>query len=171
MSNKVSNFPNAAKPKATPQEIGQLVGVLDELRRLPPVSKNEPEKVRERLDFYFQYCEQNGVRCSVEGMVLALGKSRQTLWEWEHDSESKAGELVRRAKELINTLLTQWSMDGKMPFPYTIWLQKNHFSYSDNKVLEIKPYTEREPVSLEKQLEESGLIWDEQLEEYIPADE
>lgn len=171
MSNKVSNFPNVAKPKATPQEIGQLVGVLDELRRLPPVSKNEPEKVRERLDFYFQHCEQNGVRCSVEGMVLALGKSRQTLWEWEHDSESKAGELVRRAKELINTLLTQWSMDGKMPFPYTIWLQKNHFSYSDNKVLEIKPYTEKEPISLEKQLEDSGLIWDEELEEYIPADE
>lgn len=171
MSNKVSNFPNAAKPKATPAEIGQLVGVLDELRRLPPVNKNEPEKVKERLDYYFKYCEQNGVRCSVEGMVLALGKSRQTLWEWEHDNESKAGELVRRAKELINTLLTQWSMDGKMPFPYTIWLQKNHFSYSDNKVLEIKPYTEKEPINLEKQLEDSGLIWDEELEEYIPADE
>lgn len=171
MSNKVSNFPNAAKPKATPEEIGQLVGVLDELRRLPPVNKNEPEKVKERLDYYFKYCEQNGVRCSVEGMVLALGKSRQTLWEWEHDNESKAGELVRRAKELINTLLTQWSMDGKMPFPYTIWLQKNHFSYSDNKVLEIKPYMEKEPINLEQQLEDSGLIWDEELEEYVPADD
>lgn len=41
MSNKVSNFPNAAKPKATPQEIGELVGVMDELRKLPPVSKRK----------------------------------------------------------------------------------------------------------------------------------
>ena len=80
MSNKVSNFPNAAKPKATPEEIGQLVGVMDELRRLPPVSKNDPEQVRERLDYYFQYCTENGIKCSVEGMTLALGKSRQSLW-------------------------------------------------------------------------------------------
>lgn len=171
MSNKVSNFPNAAKPKATPAEIGELVGVMDELRRLPPVNKNEPEEVKERLDYYFKYCTDNGIKCSVEGMTLALGRSRQSLWEWENDTGSKSGELVRRAKELINTLLTQWSMDGKMPFPFTIWLQKQHYGYSDNKVLEIKPYTEKEPINLEKQLEDSGLIWDEELEEYIPADE
>lgn len=168
MSNKNSNFPNAAKPKATSSEIGELVGVMNELRRLPPVSKNDPEQVKERLDYYFQYCTENGVKCSVEGMTLALGKSRQTLWEWENDPKSEAGNIVSRAKELINCLLTQWSMDGKMPFPYTIWLQKNHFSYSDNKVLEIKPYTEKEPISLEKQLEDSGLIWDEEKGEFIP---
>lgn len=170
MSNKVSNFPNAAKPKATPQEIGELVGVMDELRKLPPVSKNEPEKVRERLDRYFQFCADNGIKCSVEGMVLSTGRSRQTLWEWENDSKSKSGELVRRAKEAINAMLTQWTMSGKMPFPYSIWLQKNHFSYSDTKVLEIKPQTESHNISIEQQLEESGLVWDEQLEEYVPAD-
>ncbi len=145
MSNKVSNFPNAAKPQATPEEIGQLVGIMDELRKLPPVSKREPDKVKERLDYYFQYCTNNGVKCSVEGMTLALGVSRQTLWEWENDIGSKSGELVRRAKELINTLLTQWSMDGKMPFPFTIWLQKQHYGYSDTKVLEIKPQTQNIP--------------------------
>lgn len=170
MSNKVSNFPNAAKPKATPQEIGQLVGVLDELRRLPPVSKNEPEKVKERLDHYFQFCSDNGIKCSVEGMVLSTGRSRQTLWEWENDPKSKSGELVRRAKEAINAMLVQWAMDSKLPFPYAIWLQKNHYQYTENKVLEIKTATEPQHLSIEEQIEQSGLVWDAELEEFVPTD-
>lgn len=169
MSNKVSNYPNAAKPQATPDEIGELVGVMDGLRKLPPVSKREPDQVEERLNYYFKYCTDNGIKCSVEGMTLALGISRQSIWDWENDTESRSGQLVRRAKELINSLLTQWTMDGKMNCVYSIWLQKNHFQYSDTKVLEIKPHTEREHISLEQQIEESGLVWDEQLEEYVPA--
>ncbi len=170
MSNKVSNFPNAAKPKATPQEVGQLVGIMDELRQLPPVSKGEPDLVEERLNLYFKFCTDHGIKCSVEGMQLALGRSRQCLWEWEQDAQSKAGQLVARAKELINAMLVEWSADGKMPFPFAIWLQKQHYNYSDNHVLEVKPYTEPHTISIEEQIEQAGLRWDEALQEYIPAE-
>lgn len=170
MSNKNSNYPTNAKPNATPEEIGQLVGIMDRMRKLPAVSKREPEKVKERLDYYFQYCSDNGIKPSVESMSLCLGVSRQSLWEWENDTGSKSGQLVARAKELINGLLTTWTMNGKINAVYTIWLQKNNSGYSDSKVLEIKPQTELHTTSLEEQIEEFGLVWDEQLEEYIPAD-
>lgn len=170
MSNKNSNYPTNAQPNATPAEIGQLVGIMDNMRKLPPVSKREPEKVEERLNYYFQYCTDNGVKPSVEGMSLCLGVSRQSLWEWENDTGSKSGQLVARAKELINSLLTTWTMNGKINAVYTIWLQKNNSGYSDTKTLEIKPQTEPQRISLEQQIEESGLVWDEQLEEYVPAD-
>lgn len=170
MSNKNSNYPTNAQPSATPAEIGQLVGIMDNMRKLPPVSKREPEKVEERLNYYFQYCTDNGVKPSVEGMSLCLGVSRQSLWEWENDTGSKSGQLVARAKELINSLLTTWTMNGKINAVYTIWLQKNNSGYSDTKTLEIKPQTEPQRISLEQQIEESGLVWDEQLEEYVPAD-
>lgn len=170
MSNKNSNYPTNAQPNATPTEIGQLVGIMDNMRKLPPVSKREPEKVEERLNYYFQYCTDNGVKPSVEGMSLCLGVSRQSLWEWENDTGSKSGQLVARAKELINSLLTTWTMNGKINAVYTIWLQKNNAGYSDVKTLEIKPKTEPQHISLEQQIEESGLVWDEQLEEYVPAD-
>lgn len=103
-------------------------------------------------------------------MSLCLGVSRQSLWEWENDTGSKSGQLVARAKELINSLLTTWTMNGKINAVYTIWLQKNNSGYSDTKTLEIKPQTEPHHISLEQQIEESGLVWDEQLEEYVPAD-
>ena len=170
MSNKNSNWPNAAQPDATPAEIGELVQTLDELRKLPPVSKNSPEQVKERLDYYFRYCGEYGVRCSVEGMVLALGRSRQCLWEWENDPKSKSGELIRRAKDLINAMLTAWTMNGKINAVYSIWLQKNHFSYSDNKVLEIRQaQPEHATMSdLEEQLEAAGLVWNEKKGEFVP---
>lgn len=170
MSNKNSNYPTTAQPQATPQEIGELVGIMDGLRKLPPVKKREPEGVEARLNFYFRHCTDNGVKPSVEGMSLCLGVSRQSLWEWENDTGSKSGQLVARAKELINSLLTTWTMNGKINAVYTIWLQKNNSGYSDTKTLEIKPQTEPQRISLEQQIEESGLVWDEQLEEYVPAD-
>lgn len=170
MSNKNSNYPTTAQPKATPEEIGELVGIMDGLRKLPPVSKREPEKVEERLNYYFRYCTDKGIKPTVEAMALTLGISRQSLWEWENDTQSKAGQLVARAKELINSLLTTWTMNGKINAVYTIWLQKNNSGYSDTKTLEIKPQTEPQRISLEQQIEESGLVWDEQLEEFVPAD-
>ena len=96
MSNKNSNYPTTAQPQATPQEIGELVGIMDGLRKLPPVKKREPEGVGERLNFYFQYCTDNGVKPSVEGMSLCLGVSRQSLWEWENDTGSKSGQLEEK---------------------------------------------------------------------------
>lgn len=170
MSNKKSNFPTTVQPQVTQEEIGEFVGMMDELRKLPPVHKNEPEKVRERLNYYFQYCTENGIKPSVEAMALCLGTSRQNLWKWENDENSEAGELVRRAKELINALLTTWTMSGKINPVYTIWLQKNNAGYSDTKTLEIKPpQIERPVISLEEQLSEAGLIWDSQKEEYVPV--
>ena len=57
-----------------------------------------------------------------------------------------------------------------MPFHYAIWLQKNHYQYTENKVLEIKTATEPQHLSIEEQIEQSGLIWDAELEEFVPAD-
>ena len=170
MSNQNSNWPNAAKPKATPAEIGELVATLDELRKLPPVSKSDPDGVRERLNYYFNYCSDYGIKPSVEGMTLALGGvSRQTLWNWENDEKSASGQLIRRAKQLINTLLTAWTMDGKINPVFSIWLQKQHYGYTDNKVLEIKTEPEHHSFDdLESQLAAAGLVWSEQRKEYIP---
>lgn len=57
-----------------------------------------------------------------------------------------------------------------MPFPYAIWLQKNHYQYTENKVLEIKTAIEPQHLSIEEQIEQSGLVWDAKLEEFVPTD-
>ena len=148
-------------------EISETVNTLDVLRQLPPCDKRRPREVKERIDYYFTYCSQNGVKPSTEGLCLALGLSRQNMWKWETDGASEAGELIRRAKQLINALLTDWTMQQKINPVYAIWLQKNNFQYSDSKTLEITAHTENEPKTTNDMLEEMGLVWDETKGEFI----
>lgn len=106
---------------------------------------------------------------SVEGLALALGTSRQVLWNWEQDSNSKAGQIISRAKLLINALLTDFTLNGKINFAYSIWLQKNHFGYSDTKTVELVPKSDPSSIPLEQQIEDAGLVWDDETGEFVPG--
>lgn len=167
--NKNSNWPTNAKPQATPAEIGSLVGIMDDLRKLPPVSKRDSEAVRERLDYYFRHCEEQGIRPSVEGMCVALGTSRQAIWQWENDEGSEAGALISRAKATLNAIQTAWAMDGRVPFAYIIWLQKNNHKYSDVQTIEVKP--QGQPIasrSAEEIASDYGMMYGSAMELGLP---
>lgn len=169
MSNKISNLPNAQLPKASPGEMGLMVKLFENLRQMPPVSKSDVEQIQERVGQYFRFCEEQDLKPSVEGLALALGVTRQTLWNWEQDLNSQAGQIVSRAKLLINALLTNFTLNGKISFSYTIWLQKNHFGYSDTKTVELVPKSDSSNISLEQQVDDAGLVWDDELGEFVPG--
>lgn len=162
------SFPNAVKPNVEPGEIGQVVRNFEALWNLPPVHKNEPEKARERITEYFEFCQQADRKPSVEGLALALGTSRQTLWIWEQ-SGGEIGEIVGRAKTLINAMLTDFAMNSKISPVYGIWLQKNHFGYSETKQIEIVPHQENHK-TLEEQIVENNLVWDDETGEFVPKE-
>lgn len=131
MSNRKNNFPNVAEPSATPQEISQSIKGFNELMKLKPCTKNEPDEVRKRIEDMFLYCENEGRKPTVELLTVFLGVTRTALWQWQQDPNSEAGQLVTQAKNLLNLLTTEWAMDGKLPYVYGIFLQKNHHGYSD----------------------------------------
>lgn len=105
---------------------------------------------------------------SVEGLALALGTTRQNLWLWEQ-SDVEMGEIIGRAKTLINAMLTDFAMNSKISPVFGIWLQKNHFGYSETKQIEIIPPQENHK-TLEQQITESNLIWDDETGEFIPKE-
>lgn len=110
MSNSKSNFPNAVKPNVKPGEVGEIVRNFESLWELPPVHKNEPEEAKKRISEYFEFCQRADRKPSVEGLALALGTTRQNLWLWEQ-SDVEMGEIIGRAKTLINWLILQVSMN------------------------------------------------------------
>lgn len=168
MSNSKSNFPNAVKPTTKPGEISSMVKGYETLWELPPVRKGEVELAKQRIAEYFQFCQSADRKRSVEGLALALGTSRQNLWLWEQAGD-EMGEIVARAKALINAMLTDFAMNNKIPCVYGIWLQKNHFGYSETKQIEIIPPRESHK-TLEQQVTESNLIWDDETGEFIPKE-
>ena len=99
---------------------------------------------------------------------MALGTTRQNLWLWEQ-SDSEIGEIIGRAKTLINAMLTDFAMNSKISPVFGIWLQKNHFGYSETKQIEIIPPRESHK-TLEQQVTESNLVWDDETGEFIPKE-
>jgi hypothetical protein len=161
---KGDSLPSTAMKKVV-VEPGQIE-LFEKFRELPPVKKSDPEGIENRLTSYFRMCADYNVVPSVESMSLVLGVTRQSLNLWEHDSASEAGAIIQRAKSVINSILVQSTMTGKVPFPYSIWLQKNHFSYCDSpQVVEIKHSVQDE--ELEQNLSASGLAWDAEVGDFV----
>ena len=129
MSNRKSNYPNAQQPDLEPGEMGELITHMEELRALPAV--REPDEVRARVKWFFQWCIDGEVRPGVEILALSLGCTRQTLLNWQHEGGLR-GEVITTAKQAIAALTEQWGLTGKLNPAAFCFILKNHFNYSDS---------------------------------------
>lgn len=143
---KSNNSPTNWHEGLTTADKSNMLTVFDSFRRLPPVHKEDVEEINKRLDDYFKMCSDNAIIPTVEAMELVLGVSRQSLWKWQQ-SECEAGEIIGRAKAIINTMIATATMSGKCNPVYSIWLQKNHFNYSDTQTLQLENITETKTLS------------------------
>lgn len=128
--NPNSNFPNAQKPAVKPAEMSGTVAAIEELRELPKVNSNDPEELENRIQHFFAWCVEKQLRPGVELLALALGTTRQSLWNWEHEGGAR-GEIIGRAKQVLAALLEQWSLCGKLNPVTSCFLFKNHWNYKD----------------------------------------
>jgi hypothetical protein len=162
MSKRLNDTSMSARSEVLPSALQ----MFDKFRQLQAVRKNNPEEVAERLNKYFSMCSESDLLPSVESMCLCLGISRQTACEWERDVNSESGRLVRRAKDLVNSMITQAAMFGSINAIYTIWLQKNNAGYADSpQKIEVSHTSDDSEVMQE--LEHNNLIWCEELQDYI----
>ena len=111
--------------------------------RWPPINLDSDDEVEERIIKYFQYCFDNDIKPGVEGMALALGVNRRTLWDWEVGNSragvnSRRSDIIKKSKQILADYLESLSQNGKINPVTAIFLLKNHFGYSDKQELEIK---------------------------------
>lgn len=143
---KANNSPTNWQERLPEVDKGGLLAIFDGFRILPPVHKQDVAEINNRLGEYFKICTDNCILPTVESMGLVLGVSRQTMWKWQQ-AECEAGMLVGRAKEVINAVIATATISGKVNPVYSIWLQKNHFGYSDTQVLQLENVTEKKALS------------------------
>lgn len=111
--------------------------------RWPPINLDSDDEVEERIIKYFQYCFDNDIKPGVEGMALALGVNRRTLWDWETgarrgQSSSRRADIIKKSKQILAGYLESLSQNGKINPVTAIFLLKNHFHYTDKQEIEIK---------------------------------
>ena len=114
MANHNSNFPSNQLNNLPENFCTDTVRSLRELNALG--KPTNIEELKQRIDHYFLFCEQNDFRCGVESLCLALGVSRQTLWNWcnSNGCDEQWAEVCRSAKQFILTFLEQLTLKNKI---------------------------------------------------------
>ena len=110
------------------------------LYRLKPVSFESAEEIEERTETYFEICQQNDMKPSVAGYALALGISRQELWNIVSGKRVKPDavlDLLKRAYLVLNAQMEDYMQNGKINPVSGIFLMKNSFQYQDKQEIQV----------------------------------
>lgn len=110
------------------------------LYRLKPVSFESAEEIEECTETYFDICQQNDMKPSVAGYSLALGISRQELWNIVSGKRVKPDaviDLLKRAYLILNAQMEDYMQNGKINPVSGIFLMKNSFQYQDKQEIQV----------------------------------
>lgn len=99
------------------------------------------EECAERLDEFFTRMNETGEIPTVEKMALALGVSRQAVWQWETGlyGTPERQKMIKKAKEILAALDAELVSRGKIPQVTYIFRAKNFYGMRDQAEVVITP--------------------------------
>lgn len=147
---------NIQPPETKPGEIARDTELVLQLASVPSIDIKDAEQIKNRCEWYFNFCTANDVRPTITGLCLSLGCVRQSLINWENEN-SQRGEVIRKAKSVIRVLLETWSVSGKLSPPIAIFWGKNFLDMSDTVKIEAVNNTgmmqaDKTPEEIERQI-------------------
>lgn len=112
------------------------------------------EECAERLDEFFTRMNETGEIPTVEKMALALGVSRQAIWQWETGlyGTPERQKMIKKAKEILAALDAELVSRGKIPQVTYIFRAKNFYGMRDQAEVVITP---NNPLGSETSAEEA----------------
>lgn len=136
--------------KQSPAEFSSKMKKLRVVYDWPKIDLDSDKEVEDRIKLYFDYSMQEGLKPNIEGLALAIGISRNTLWEWETGrsrgiSSNSRGDMIKKAKDYIAFLMSDAVMDGKINPVTWIFYAKNYFGMKDSQDINIIPTTAATP--------------------------
>lgn len=125
---------------AKKDDISRIVAESVQYFHREPVKTNE--ECAERLNQYFAQCTETGQIPTVEDMCLALGVTRQTVWEWENGNRGanrERSDMIKKAKEILAAIDAKLVSEGKIPQVTYIFRAKNFFGLHDQQEVVLTP--------------------------------
>jgi len=124
-----------------PGDIARITKHNMELLKLPEINRDNIEEVEERIYLYFEKCIENDVKPGVAGLCLALGITRQawSMWGAGERRNPEYQELVRKTRLVMESIMEQYMLQGKINPVTGIFLLKNNFGYKDQSEHIITP--------------------------------
>lgn len=113
---------------------------INGLTKQPRVETDE--QLIDRINWYFEYCIQTGVRPGVEGMALACGLNRQRLWDAQNGYFKlghRTKDIIDDAKQKLVTFHEAMMLSGKINPVTGIFLAKANYGYREVTEITISP--------------------------------
>ena len=133
----------ALTPHYEPGDMSKMIADAMSISSFGPVDVNDPQAVENRIRLFLTYCMEHDMKPSVESMALAFNTNRTQLWRWANGVECNITEASRNAIKkgysIMNQLLTQTMMDGKINPVSAIFLMKNNMGYKDQTDVVVTP--------------------------------
>ena len=142
-----SNFPTNGLNEISAEFAHETIKSLNDLYNLGRPENDDD--VEQRIDEYFNFCEQSSIRPGVESLGLALSVSRTAIWNWEHgiDCSARRQQLIVKAKAFITAYLEQAMLSNKIYPGSAIFMLKNWAGYKDSVEIEPVQQQDRELIS------------------------
>ena len=108
---------------------------------LPPIDISDAKQVEQRINQYFDFCEDNDRKPNMIGMGNWLGVDRSTLNSWKRGEyrEDTHSPVIKKAVDILEELWVDYMQNGKVNPASAIFLGKNMFGYKDVQDLTIQP--------------------------------
>ena len=99
---------------------------------LPPIDRQDPVQVENRITEYFEICLKNDMKPSVAGLAMALKCDRTTFWKIAHGADgydrrypAEVRSLARQAYQMLSVMTEDWLLNGKVNPAAGIFYAKN----------------------------------------------
>lgn len=120
------------------------------------------EVVQQRCFDYFDMCIRNAMKPSTAGLALAIGVSRVTLLDYINGVTpipKDNREILQRVNTMLNSLMEDYMLNGKINPVAGLFLSKNNFGYKDTQEFVVNN-TVQEESTPETLIEEANLLFE-----------
>ena len=147
-----------------PGDNAKYAGVLATILRWGEVDKSDVNAIEGRFWKFVDYCKENDVRITNQVAYLAMGITKDDVYNWEN-GVSRASEhcdLIKKVKAFCSAYREMLGADGKLNPVTLVWWQKNYDGMVDRSEVVLTP---KQPLGEEPDVKTLSAKFDE-----IPAD-
>ncbi|MBR0161927.1 MAG: hypothetical protein IJQ02_11690 [Oscillospiraceae bacterium] len=132
---------NYGEEHAEPGDNARFLRLARVSQTLPPIDISDPKQVEDRINLYFDFCEQNDRKPNIKGLGNWLGVDATTVNSWRR-GEYRGGThspVIKRAVDILEEMWWDYGQNGKCNPASWIFIGKNAFQMKDVQDVIVTP--------------------------------
>ena len=123
----------------------KYAGVLATILSWEPVDKTDVAQLDERFVQFVNFCAENDVRITNQTAYLALGISKDEVYDWGngHTRDKAHADFIKKVKAFCSAYRELLGAEGKLNPVTLVWWQKQYDGMVDKQELVLTPNTQR----------------------------